>query len=504
MSGHVFVTRGDITHLNVDAWLLPTDRDLNISDSWLSGLDQATVRAIDESESRGELADLRSERAGAAVVEVSEGSTPVLTAVPYDGAARFEELEGRLREGLRLAAETAFRAPRSQGREKPIIATPAFGVRGGGANAQRGSVVAGLLRVARQVAEENDVDVVVCLQRAIDHALAQTIRLREWESTPPLDSERLQRARALAELAKQGRLVPFMGAGVSVSAGLPTWDELLAKLAEEREPGVGRGEWFGKLSAIDQAQVVRADRTREEFGKAVGELTRATRYGLAPILLAALPTNEAVTLNYDQLYEMASKDADRELAVLPFDGLASSNRWLLKMHGCVSHPESIVLTRGDYIDFRSQSATAASLARAILMTKHLLFVGFGLSDDHFHDLVHDVRASVQKGALFGTALVLGAGEGHRAVWGDQIDFETFSDGDRKAQTRDLEIFLDVLGAFATTTDSFVLDDRFETEIPDQERRAKDLFLQFMHEQEQDLEGTAVGSALSELRLRLGG
>ena len=35
-TGHVFVTRGNTTRLKVDAWVLPTDRDAWIEDSWSS------------------------------------------------------------------------------------------------------------------------------------------------------------------------------------------------------------------------------------------------------------------------------------------------------------------------------------------------------------------------------------------------------------------------------------------------------------------------------------
>ena len=48
------------------------------------------------------------------------------------------------------------------------------------------------------------------------------------------------------------------------------------------------------------------------------------------MLLAALPTREAVTLNYDQRYEFASGDAPRPSEVLPLEPLKGSKRWLLK------------------------------------------------------------------------------------------------------------------------------------------------------------------------------
>ncbi|MFW0772756.1 SIR2 family NAD-dependent protein deacylase [Paenarthrobacter nitroguajacolicus] len=57
--------------------------------------------------------------------------------------------------------------------------------------------------------------------------------------------------------------------------------------------------------------------------------------------------------------------------------------WLLKLHGSVSKPDTIVLTRDDYLGFNSSRAALSALVKAHLLTHHLLFVGFGVADDHF-------------------------------------------------------------------------------------------------------------------------
>jgi hypothetical protein len=69
----------------------------------------------------------------------------------------------------------------------------------------------------------------------------------------------------------------------------------------------------------------------------------AEQYALAHALVAALPVNEVVTTNYDQLIELASTVADRPVSALPHAPQPEAARWLLKMHGCVSRPRDIVL-----------------------------------------------------------------------------------------------------------------------------------------------------------------
>lgn len=498
-TGHVFVTRGNITRLAVDAWVLPTDRTVSIRDSWFSKT--FTRDRVQKADQTGHLADFRAEQVLAVALPSKGGlPTPVLTAVPYEGSRGFAALKERLEAGLSVAAEAA----KAKSPERPIIATPAFGVRGGGADRKRGEVIAGILQIADQIAESHQVDVVVCLRQDVDHALAQRARRAQWESSAPLAAPHMEEVRRLVKLIEQGLLVPFMGSGVSATAGLPSWGKLLELLAADLPDQPDPKGWFNELSALDQAHVVRGDRDKTDFGKAVARHTTAHRYGLAPILLAALPTREAVTLNYDQLYEMASEDAGQPTAILPFDPLKDSQRWLLKMHGCVSKPESIVLTRGDYIDFRSEGATASSLAKAILMTKHLLFAGFGLADDHFHEIVHDVGKSWKDQESFGTALVLGPALGHRAVWGDRIGFVSFTEGSRARQARSLEVFLDVLGAYATRSEAFVMDERYDSEISPEERAAKGHLQEFLRRHGREMEETVIGRELTDLRKRLGG
>lgn len=145
---------------------------------------------------------------------------------------------------------------------------------------------------------------------------------------------------------------------------------------------------------------------------------------MAPALLAALPTNEAVTLNYDELCEIADEDMKRPVALLPEGAVGANGRWLLTLHATVTDPSTIVLTREDYLGHGRGREALSALAKAMLLTRHLLFVGFGLADDHFHELMHDVRAVLSKNttrAKLGTALMLEPDPFHEVMWGDDLD-----------------------------------------------------------------------------------
>ena len=70
------------------------------------------------------------------------------------------------------------------------------------------------------------------------------------------------------------------------------------------------------------------------------------------------PVAEVVTTNYDQLFEVAYGAVGRTPSVLPHAIRPDAKRWVLKMHGCVSHPEDIVLTRRDYLGYAKRRAAA--------------------------------------------------------------------------------------------------------------------------------------------------
>src|SRR5262249_58978869 len=107
------------------------------------------------------------------------------------------------------------------------------------------------------------------------------------------------------------------------------------------------GEALGRLNRLDQGEIVEK-RLGGPRGlqQALREVFAGEVYSLTHALLAALPVREAVTTNYDQLFEHAWGALGSRASVLPYAIVPDADRWGLKMHGCVSPPEDIVLTRG--------------------------------------------------------------------------------------------------------------------------------------------------------------
>lgn len=474
--GHVFVAHGDITRMAVDAWILPTDQYAHIrSKSW-------KVYGTERGERRGEFSkEFQEGRVFAQRLpwKADTPGSPVATAVPASGVYSFEDLRPRLRAGLKIAAELARETTQSSG-SVPRVAMPTFGTGGGGGGHIVGSFLQAYLDLAQECAESEGVDVVIACQNKASYHGLQILRCgttggRWW---PTLDDDKQRHAKHLARKARSGQLTPFIGSGVSVTSGLPDWLGLLEALRKQQTElrDVSKEE-FKELSTLDQADLL-ATVMQDGLKQAIAEKTVAEKMGLPPLLLAALPVREAVTLNYDTLFEEAREAQQAPLTVIPGARAEAGTTWLLKLHGSTDRRQDIVLTRQDYLAYASSRSALSSLATAMLMTRHLLFVGFGFNDDHFHRLLHDVKSVYatdgqddESRPLIGTALVLGHNAVRERLWKDSVEIIAFTDGSSpQAQGRQLEIFLDMLTAHAVDSPSYFLRSEYADMLNDSERQ----------------------------------
>lgn len=247
--------------------------------------------------------------------------------------------------------------PAAHGRTRPLVAITTLGVSGGGLGEVRGQLIRRLLAGARSSAERHGVDVVIVAYEPSDHAAFQYIRRSEskWLST---DLDRA--AEHLAGKARSGDLALFVGAGVSMSSGLPSWDDL-TKALMEMSPGEPLGSDHS-LNALDLAELISIEDAN--FRKnVVDELSTDAKPGLGHALLAGLGCDEVVTTNFDLLYERAANYRDNGLTVtvLPWNTLAERRPWLLKMHGDINNQDSVVLSRGDFARYDSANGPAGAV-----------------------------------------------------------------------------------------------------------------------------------------------
>lgn len=420
---------------------------------------------------------------------------------------------------------------------RPLLAVPLVGVGRGGADRRKGEAVTAIVETIDEVQQRLDVDVVLVMWTPESFAAGQQARRkvvgpRAWDALGGPEGPMRREALALAEQARAGQLVPFVGAGAGIGAGLPSWKDLLRLLG--RDAGLDDTE-LAQLHTLDarDAGAVIARRLQARLGDGASTGTtvpenvlvptsaqlladqvrrRATsdRVSLLHQLLASLPVTEAVTTNYDTCLERAFADAGRPLKALPGAGADEAGGWLLKLHGSVDRDEGIVLSRDDYLRFEGEGVALAGVVQAMLLTRHLVFVGYSLSDDTFHRLVHQTRRALElagergrSSSRMATALTPDAPTMLQEIWDEQVHFVSAADGSRRSPRR-LAILLDLVAAEASPAAAHLLDETYDSMFDSAERElgeALDGVWRVLGDPDVELPQTlrdAVGEALGRL------
>lgn len=199
--------------------------------------------------------------------------------------------------------------------------------------------------------------------------------------------------RELAEQFSRGDGAAFVGAGLSIGAGLPGWAGLIRPLAQ----AVG-GRWPADEADLTTDHLLTAvqyyenERGRHALIRHLRDALETT--GVQPTtvhrLLASLPTRVIFTTNYDDLVERALREAGRPLNVVvsePELSFWSEERvQVVKLCGDLNRPESIVVTQRDFSTYFATHPRLAERLRSTLESKTSLFLGYSLRDPFFNQI----------------------------------------------------------------------------------------------------------------------
>jgi hypothetical protein len=302
VKGHIFVVHGDITQLSAHA--------LAYSASTYLGPDAYLYPAFEENVAG--FADLYRELPAPCDpgdtfwLPLSPSNKPHGVVVVAATGGSWESRDQELKLAVKNALETAIRELRSllPKTERLLIALPTFrqGV-GGDRHARLDSARLQMVTVHEVLQAHADVDVAFITYTADSYQIFLQAR-REKHLAPvcPLEGRSFQE---LLDALRQGRCVLFIGAGLSVAAGLPSWAKLVDSLAKKLGVALpGRGDldsyldlaqWFAEQHGMDAlARLIVAE---------IGEVP--VRPTLAHYLLMSLPVRLVVTTNYDDLLERA-------------------------------------------------------------------------------------------------------------------------------------------------------------------------------------------------------
>lgn len=488
MNGHVFIVRCDITKLACDAWLAPCDRRAKPRGHFTPSFWKGPFKGepFQSGERVQKLRDCPENCPQPWLVDV--GGTKETSVQWYiEGVAKFLE---------DVKKDLANKKP-LMGRTIPLVAMPVVGTAGGGALEKAGEIIEAMLKELSSFTANNPIDVALVAKNPDIYAAAQAERERNKQLgwPPELTTELREEADLLAERSRAGELALFIGAGVSMGAGLPGWKQLLQRLAAKAKMTPEEIKALDELNdVLDQATIIegRFEGTGIKLGEAIQEEFAAHKHlSLSHAFLAALPVREVVTTNYDRLFEEAWELIDPDgVSIVPAKPRSHTRRWLLKMHGCVSEPARIVLTRSDYTRYDEHLPALAGIVKAFLVMRHMLFVGFSLTDSNFHRIVDSVRRLRNLGDkrdCFGTVLALKHGGLREVLWEKDLRrVRMVEDGKENTVStpeaaRRLEILLDYLLHRTRDTCHLLVGNRFDNVMTDGEKRIRDALAGFMQD-----------------------
>ena len=202
---------------------------------------------------------------------------------------------------------------------------------------------------------------------------------------------------ALVEELALGNCVLFIGAGLSMGAGLPGWGLLLQYLDEALGAGLGppRGNFLDYAEKLDMAV------GRVKLGCALNDVLNGPGVSPSPVHhgLLSLPLQAVFTTNYEYLIEHTLDALEIRYDAIRYDeevGVIDQREALpvIKFHGDLEDPPGIVITGADYAFHHMRHPAFTPLFEAMLATRTFLFVGFSLTDNNFLALNKTVQRAL--------------------------------------------------------------------------------------------------------------
>jgi hypothetical protein len=218
-----------------------------------------------------------------------------------------------------------------------------------------------------------------------------------------LDGESLDRLMRFPSLIPKGRVVPFIGAGLSAELGLPTWASFLARLADGRvEPATAKTALEnGELEALATLIIESAGPDLFDERLSVYDAFSA----LSPVhqLLPMLFRHSVYTTNFDRAVENAYEQEGLPFSIVvrgseSWHGLAAAEslgeRALVKLHGDSRIAGTRILSAEEYdIAYVPDSPLFRDL-KYLLGAFVVLFMGCSLNSDRPMDIALLVARSL--------------------------------------------------------------------------------------------------------------
>lgn len=207
----------------------------------------------------------------------------------------------------------------------------------------------------------------------------------------------------------------FVGSGISVWSGLPSWERLLKLMVEflsdrglqaeeksEINQILSRGDLLTAASLC--ASLMRKGNFRDFIDEVFIDLNPKPHE--IHRIIVDLGPDSFVTTNYDRLIDDAYQIVHDGLVLSPVNNdqpieqakivKHGASRFIFTPHGRVEKCDTIVLTREDYRGLKYTSKATIPTLQHLLISRPVVYLGFGLQDPDFL-MIKDEIATIYQG-----------------------------------------------------------------------------------------------------------
>jgi len=199
----------------------------------------------------------------------------------------------------------------------------------------------------------------------------------------------------LARSIRDRKVLLFAGAGLSMSVGLPSWNQLVRHMREELglegQPS-GPAPTYQTLAEYYRITRGSIGPLRSWMDRTWSVSEERVRTSRAHDLVVELDFPLIYTTNYDNNLEVAFRLHGREFVKIAnardIANIAEGPTQIVKFHGDFEDDESLVLAETDYFDRLAFESPLDIKFRADALGRTLLFIGYSLSDLNIRLLLH--------------------------------------------------------------------------------------------------------------------
>ena len=197
----------------------------------------------------------------------------------------------------------------------------------------------------------------------------------------------------LIEKINKNQIVIFVGAGLSMGSGLPSWKQLIINILEEIGHKESKSQKF-KIALDDEIMtpldILKKIEIHKEY--AIEALEKSIRFydDKKPTsvhkLLGQIST-KIITTNYDCLLENEHQGFEKIPYCNTFkvSKISEYEKYIFKIHGDIHEPDKCILFPSQYDKLYSEEEQSSVFElKKIISDKTILFIGFSLSDPHIN------------------------------------------------------------------------------------------------------------------------